>query len=450
MSASSSISGGSASTSSSASSGTGQSRQPQKTKIGHKRKIAFVCSGGATKAGAFHLGVALALQEHGFRFYGGTASPSGNRIPGPMDISTYVGSSAGSIICSYLAAGYSLDNIFNSFLGRKPEEPIDPMDISPKVLPRLTYQKMFKFRSALAREQISQFTFMRNTLGKLMAGDWEALFQLQWLRATGIFSTAGLEQYLREEVLVSNRFQDCLADLFIVATQLNHSRKVVFGKYSYEPPAWDLTCQYDNDVEISQACAASVALPIIFAPYPIKNQKNHTIWYIDGEIRDTLSTHVAIDAGADLVIASYTHQPYHFLKEIGSLTDFGLPAIAIQSIYLLIEQKIKNHIFNKTIQRETINAVSKYCKDQGISEEHRQRILEIMETGLHHRMDVDTIYIHPRPDDAQMFFGEHFTLSARKMAEIVRSGFKAASETLKKYEFADRRDEPAVGTTGTD
>jgi hypothetical protein len=64
-------------------------------------------------------------------------------------------------------------------------------------------------------------------------------------------------------------------------------------------------------------------------------------------------------------------------------------------------------------------------------------------------MDVDTIYIHPRADDVQMFFGEHFTLSPRKMAEIVRSGFKAAVETLKKYEFADRREEPAIGTTGT-
>jgi len=451
MSVSSSSSGGTDRNSSSLGGNLGGSSKSKKIRIAPKRKIAFVCSGGATKAGAFHLGVALALQEHGFRFFGGTASsPSGgNRIPGPMDISTFVGSSAGSIICAYLAAGYSLDNIFNSFLSRKPDES-DPMDVSPRILPRLTYQKMFKFRSAIAREQISQFTFMRNTIGKLMAGDWEALFQLQWLRATGVFSTAGLEQYLREEVLVSNRFQDCLADLFIVATQLNHSRKVVFGKYSYQPPAWDLTCQYDNDVDISQACAASAALPIIFAPYPIKNKKDHTIWYIDGEIRDTLSTHVAVDAGADLIFASHTHQPYHFLKEIGSLTDFGLPAIAIQSIYLLIEQKINNHIFNKNIQRETIQAVSKYCKDQGISEDHRQRILEIMETGLHHRMDVDTIYIHPRPDDAQMFFGEHFTLSPRKMAEIVRSGFKSAAETLKKYEFADRREEPAIGTTGTD
>jgi predicted acylesterase/phospholipase RssA len=427
------------------------SRKPssERIRIGHKRKIALVCSGGATKAGAFHLGVALALQEHGFRFYGGTASETGeSKIPGPMDISTYVGSSAGSIITSYLAAGYTLENIFNSFLSRKPSEPVDPKDIYPKILPRLTYQKMFKFRPAIAREQISQFTFMRNTVGKLMSGDWEALLQLQWLKATGLFSTAGIEAYMREEVLPSNRFQDYLADLFIVATQLNHSRKVVFGKYSYEPPPWDLTCQYNNDVDISHACAASTALPVIYAPYPIKNENSKTIYYIDGEIRDTLSSHVAADAGADLIFASYTHQPYHFLREIGSLTDHGLPSIAIQSIYLLVEQKINNHIFNRDIQRQAINAVSRYCKDNGISEEHRRRICGLLETELHHRLDVDTIYIHPAPGDSQMFFGDHFTLSPRKMADIVRSGFKAAIDTLRGYEFADRKSEPVVGNAG--
>lgn len=429
--------------------GSAKKSPSDKIKIGHKRKIAFVCSGGATKAGAFHLGVALALQEHGFKFYGGMASTSGEtRAPGPMDISTYVGSSAGSIISSYLAAGYSLDNIFNSFLSRTPPEPVDPRDITPKILPRLTYQKMFKLRTAIAREQISQFNVLRNTITKLMAGDWEALIQLNWLKATGLFSTAGIEQYMREEVLPSNRFQDYAADLFIVATQLNHSRKVVFGKYGYRPPPWDVTCQYDNDVEISHACAASAALPMIFAPYPIKNENNRIIYYIDGEIRDTLSTHVAIDAGADLVFASYTHQPYHFSKEIGSLTDYGLPRIAIQSIYLLVEQKINNHIFNKNIQREAINAVSKYCKDQNLSDEHRRRICEILENSLHHRMDVDTIYIHPESTDSDVFFGEHFTLSAKKMADVVRSGFRAAVNTLKKYEFADREEKSAIGTAG--
>jgi hypothetical protein len=176
---------------------------------------------------------------------------------------------------------------------------------------------------------------------------------------------------------------------------------------------------------------------------PGKDGTNH--YYIDGEIRDTLSSHVAIDAGADLVIASHTHQPYHLQKEIGSLTDHGLPAIVIQSIYLLIEQKINNHVHNKEIQRNAINSVSRYCKEQGLSEAHRRRICEILEAELHHRTDVDTIYIHPNPADSQLFFSEHFSLSPHRMTETVRSGFRAAIDALRRYEFADRTNASAVG-----
>ncbi|MCM2324223.1 MAG: patatin-like phospholipase family protein, partial [Oligoflexia bacterium] len=314
-----------------------------------------------------------------------------------------------------------------------------------KILPRLTYQKMFRFRAALAVEQVKQLNALRKIVTGVLDGNLEALLQLRWIKATGIFSTLGIEQYMREEVLPSNRFGDYAADLFIPATQLNHSRKVVFGKYSYAPPPSDLSCQYDNDIPISEACAGSTALPPVFSPYPIKGPNGQTIYYVDGEIRDTLSTHVAVDSGADLVIASYTHQPYHFQQEVGSLTDYGLPAIAIQSIYLLIEQKINNHIHDKQVQRNAINAVSGYCKDQGIAERHRRAICELLEKELHHRLDVDTIYIHPTATDAHAFFGEHFSLSPKKMAEIVRSGFRAAIEVLKHYEFADRKREQVIG-----
>ncbi len=414
--------------------------------IGPKKKISFICSGGATKAGAFHLGVALALQERGFHFSGGLTVPGVAPRPSePMEISTFVGSSAGSVISSYLAAGYSLENIFNSFIGRKPT---NPRDATPKILPKLAYPTMLKLRPGLAREQLSQLALVKTITQAIIQGNFESILQLKWIKATGLFTTAGLEQFLREEVLPSNRFQDYASDLFIVATQLNHSRKIVFGKYSFNPPAHDLTCQYDNNVSISQACAASSSLPFVYSPYAIKNNSGEDIHYVDGEIRDTLSTHVAIDAGCDLNFASYTHQPYHWQKEIGSLTSHGLPAIIIQSIYLVIQQKVDQYIHNKETQRSAINAVEKYCKQVGLAEEHTYRILGILESELHHRRDVDTIYFHPSPEDTKMFFGEHFSLSPKKLSDLVRSGFKAAINTLNKYEFADRVKTPKVVSTG--
>ncbi len=423
-------------------------RTKDKIRISSKKKIGFVCSGGATKAGAFHLGVALALQERGFRFQGGLHQPGTTPRPSePMEISTYVGSSAGSVIASYLASGYSLENIFNSFLGRKPT---DPRDAIPKVLPKLTYPTMLKLRAGLAKEQLSQLALLKTITSAIINGDFEALFQLKWIKATGLFSTSGVEEFLREEVLPSNRFQDYLADLFVVATQLNHSRKVVFGKYSYAPPPHDLTCQYDNSVRISDACAASTSLPFIYTPYAIKNEKGEETHFIDGELRDTLSTHVAMDAGCDLIIASYTHQPLHMNPKTGSLTTHGLPAILIQSAYLVIEQKVNNYIHGKETQRSAILAVEKYCKQVGIEEEHRKRLLAILESELHHRRDIDSIYIHPSPNDVNMFFGEHFSLSPKKLAELVKSGFRAAVETLNRYEFADRPAKPPVLKAGSE
>ncbi len=414
-----------------------------------KKKIAFVCSGGATKAGAFHLGVALALQERGFRFEGGLQSPqvASGLVNEPFSkkystpvveafprISTYVGSSAGSIISTYLAAGYSLDEIFDSFLGKKPKE-------GQKALGRLTYSVMFSLRKE--KGYFSKFSFLRdsdgalpsfsNLLGGLAKGSFENLFKMKWMKAPGIFSTSGIERYLREDVLLSNNFCDYKSDLFIVATQLNHSRKIVFGKLNRAHR--DKTVKYRSSATISDACAASTALPPVYAPWPIKTKKGQTAYYFDGEIRDTLSTHVAADAGADLIFASYTHQPYHFVKEIGSLHEYGLPAILIQALYLMIERRIQSHRVHLQQNNQILDLISEFCKTHQIDEVARRGLLDKLESVMSHRRDIDYVWIHPKESDHQMFFGDHFNLSPTKMGEIVRLGFRAAVDTLKRYEF---------------
>jgi hypothetical protein len=110
---------------------------------------------------------------------------------------------------------------------------------------------------------------------------------------------------------------------------------------------------------------------------------------------------------------------------------------------------VNQYIHEKETQRSAINAVEKYCKQAGLPEEHTKRILGILESELHHRRDVDTIHFHPRPDDAPMFFGEHFSLSPKKLSDLVRSGFRAGIDTLKKYDFADRTTAPKVITPQT-
>ena len=272
-------------------------------------------------------------------------------------------------------------------------------------------------------------------MSALMDGRFPSLLQLRWLKMTGIFSTNGLEQFIREEVVPSNRFQDYKPELFIVSTKLNDSQKVVFGKQSYEPPPHDPRCQYQTHARISDAVAASASLPVIFAPYALNDENGDQHYYIDGEIRETLSTHIAVDAGADLVFTSYTHQPYRFVREIGSLTKQGLPAIVIQSIYILIEQKINSNYESFQSKKSAMNEVFRYCKEAGVQDEHMSKIMGILERELHQSRNIDLIQIHPDPTDTRTFLAEHFTLNPKKLTEVVKSGYKAAMNSLSRYEF---------------
>src|SRR5687768_13320148 len=88
-------------------------------RLGNKQRVALCLGGGGIKAAAFHVGACLALQEKGFRFAGGTkeevtkqASTSESKYP---PITCYLGSSAGAIISAYLASGYSVDTLIQSF-----------------------------------------------------------------------------------------------------------------------------------------------------------------------------------------------------------------------------------------------------------------------------------------------------------------------------------------------
>jgi predicted acylesterase/phospholipase RssA len=87
----------------------------------NNKKIALVLSGGVTKAASWHIGVAKALNELGFTFKSNHSSQS------ELEISTYVGSSAGSLICLYLAAGFTPEDIIKAYL-TKARTKLKPVD----------------------------------------------------------------------------------------------------------------------------------------------------------------------------------------------------------------------------------------------------------------------------------------------------------------------------------
>ena len=316
-------------------------------------KAGLVCSGGATKAAAFHIGVCLALRYKGFSFVGGKADAitPADALPFPRpklhpnQIATYVGSSAGALIVAMLAGGVSIESLINSFAA---DTKFRIPGTFPEI-PRIGYRDVLKVNWP---HPMGFLNSLRKT--GVMASTMESLV-LRNLRFPGLFSTKGLAEYLRA-LLPTDRFNELRADLFVLGTQLDHSRKIIFGRFGTEK-TYDEYSQYASNARIADAVAASMSLPPIFVPYLVHHDNGKERYYIDGEIRETLSTHVAKENGCDLLICSYTHQPYHFKEEIGSLYHYGISAIVIQSLYQAIEQKVygsKKAHQNKIIALRTV------------------------------------------------------------------------------------------------
>ena len=366
-------------------------------------------------------------KEKGFKFLGGTPESvqRTSKLDDSMSIRLYVGSSAGSFISSVLASGYTIESLVNAFeVGLGFNKVFNEFGLNE--LKPLSYRHMFALNTKGIIKSVPQF-FKRRSI---MSGGWESLLK-QAFNINGLFTTGGVEAYLRKHVLPVNNFNQLGVELFIIGTQLNHSRKVIFG--GFNECSKDNQIMYSNIAKISEAVAASASLPPVFAPYGIKQPDGKEMFFFDGEIRDTLSTHVAVDHGADLVISSYSVQPYHYSPEMGSLHQYGIPVIINQALYQVIQQKIEKHIEHQQDIRSIYNAVDGYLKQANLEPVHRRRVLEIIEKKVNYKPNVDYIYIHPRPQNHEMFFVDHFSLNPKIMAKIAKIGFKSAISTMRKY-----------------
>lgn len=398
-------------------------------KLRDKKKIALVLSGGGIKAAAFHIGVCLALQEKGFRFQGGTKdmvrqSDDGNDN---MLIRLYVGSSAGAFVASILAAGYPVESLINSFqIGSGTDPFYEKSDL--RYLKPLSYRDIFNLNSSGLLRFIPR-SLMEKTL---VTGGFESLLK-NGLKLNGLFSTKGMESYLRKEVFLENDFSRLGVELFIIGTQLNHTRKAIFGNFkeSYK----DSNVKLINYATISESVAASTSLPPVFAPYGITRPDGKEIFYYDGEIRDTLSTHVASDNGADLVISSYSIQPYHYTPEMGSLHKYGIPLILNQALYQVVQQKIIRSIEHKEDIRNIYKAVEDYAKTANMPADQRDKLLGIIREKVNYDPNVDYIYISPRPQNYEMFFVDHFSLNPQILSRIVKIGFKSGINVLRNVDI---------------
>ncbi len=395
-------------------------------------KTALVCSGGATKAAAFHIGVCLALRDREFSFVGGLSEtiPPVDCYPfprpkyHPRQIATYVGSSAGALIVTMLAAGVSIESVINSFA----ESTKFKIPGTFRSIPRIQYRDMLSFNWP-SKSGLYNLFKKRPVLGKTL----ESLI-LGNLKTPGLFTTQGLADYLKNYILPTEHFHELKPDLFVVGTQLDHSRKMVFGRFGTEK-TFDEYCQYASNAKISEAVAASMSLPLIYSPFKVKHGEAKSRYYIDGEIRETLSTHVAKENACDLIICSYTHQPYHYKQEIGSLNQYGLPSIIIQSLYQAIEQKVYGAKKAHENKKAAVETVREFFQQKKYPTEELEELVAKLQERIDFNEKLNYLFIHPEPKDREMFFGEHFTLKPEVLQNVVSIGYKRAMAELRKYEL---------------
>ena len=384
--------------------------QPQPSSARQPR-VAFVAGGGAIKAYAFHIGVLFGMRECGFHFRAGTRWNPVHAPPGAREIDTYVGSSAGGCIAAGLIAGQGIDEMLNAILG------------TSSVVPRFGYRVMFA-PIAPHPGHYAQRVWRRYKLGVLRPH--------HLLDVGGVITAAGIERYFRNHVLPTNRFADLFPSLFLVGTQVNGARKVVFGPSdSIGDTGYDPECACYDNVEISEAIAAAVSVPPLFAPYGITNAATGKVFhYYDGEVREPLSLDVARDAGASFAIASCMWRPYSFLDEVGSLADFGMMTLAEQALHQLIEQKVSRERSRAQQVDRSLAAIRELGSSFGLSSQEVSVLQERVASELSYR-PMRVLYVAPVRSDADFFFQGSFRFNPdliRRCVDAGRRAFDAARD----------------------
>lgn len=372
----------------------------------HKKKIAFKALGGKVKGFCWHIGVARALEERGFRFLGGPRKEGTPREYGGLRINPLIGSSAGALFVTLIASGLSVRDLQKVEIPRKlifRSSGTSPVDYLRRVARRASWRTGRPFQ-----------------LGDLEFGDLLAF--------RGMYTMAGLEQYLREAHLAGrNRFEDLAAELYIITTELDRPRAVVFGEKD-EDRRTDYV--YRPGVPVSQAAAASMSVPPFFAPFPIE-RRGTSQFFIDGDLRDPYSTHAAEEAGADLVFVSSVYEPYRATHRRASLFEFGASSIYGQIIDHALDSMKQNAIRRRRQARDLYAAITFFTEGR-LGREEQQSLLSLVEQYLDYRRQNTIIYLSPGGDE-ELYRINPFDFTPKVQQFIIERAFRRTLRILGEY-----------------
>lgn len=228
-------------------------------------RYGLALAGGGVIGGMYEVGALAAIEE---RLNGSGAG---------FDV--YVGCSAGSVVAALIANGVRAGELFR-ILDQDLDDPLN--------FRRSAVYAPDSARHAFARLGQLIWAVGKNAMVGLRGSIPDMLARAERDLPAGFFSLSALERYLQGAYAARglvNSFAALDRTLLIPAVDLNTAERVVFGRGEL------------RGIPISDAVAASCAIPGFFEPYVIGGRD-----YVDGGVGFTGHADLAAEAGADVVV----------------------------------------------------------------------------------------------------------------------------------------------------
>jgi NTE family protein len=227
-------------------------------------KRGLVLGGGGLVGMAYHAGALQALSDHGY------------------DVTStefVVGTSAGSIIASYLASGWSQTEFYEYAQGRHDNVWKDPQNAHETK--QHMFEPLWSNRRERVQRSIGSLYALASSKGILKRLDGALPAVVRRAFPSGLYSTERSRMRLREEL--GSEWPD--RPVTVVGVEL----------YSGERRAF--SADEDDPAPFADAVLASTAIPGVFPPVRINDKQ-----YVDGGAYSATSLDLAVDAGCESII----------------------------------------------------------------------------------------------------------------------------------------------------
>lgn len=239
-------------------------------------KVALCLPGGGLTGALYQVGALAALED-------GVSGIDG------QSFLIYLGHGSGATVAAAIAGGIPVDRLYRALLD--PADNFFPLDRSHLLRFDIDeWQRTMRTSWVAVRHAMARLATRRDAVERSpwLLYFWEQVDRLNDSLPAGLLSLDRYERFLADFFLrrsIPNSFRVMPRTLRIAAHDIDSGERVVFGTPGFE------------DIPVSLACAASLALPLFFSPVRIGSRH-----YLDGGLGRVAQLDIAEEAGAELVI----------------------------------------------------------------------------------------------------------------------------------------------------